>query len=116
MLYYLFELKLSLKLTLISQSLFILVFAIASIGIGFYLLHMAPNISYDAYDYGESPDCQSKLGKNQFCEVRIEIQKKLQSPVHMYYQLENFISNSKEYILSKSTSQLYGKPIDPNSK
>ena len=84
-LYYLFELKLSLRLTLLSQFLFILMFGLSSLGIGIYLLRMTPNVSYIAYNYGESPDCQSKLGKNQLCEVSIEVERKLHAPVYMYY-------------------------------
>lgn len=108
LLYVLFGLKLSLRLTLIFQFTFILLFAAASLAIGIHLFYLVPNISFTVYNYGQENGCVEKFGTGGFCEVTVHVRNKLEPPINIYYQLENYISNSKEYIGSKSNTQLYG--------
>lgn len=108
LLHFLFEIKLSIKLTLVFQFILIFLFSVTSLGLGIFLFIQTPNISFSFNDYGETTDCISKLGTNISCSVTLEIKQRLEAPVNVYYQLDNFISNSKDYINSKSNVQLFG--------
>ena len=43
------------------------------------------------------------------CKVTIKVNKKMDEPVMMYYQLKNFYQNHRRYVKSKSDDQLNGK-------
>jgi hypothetical protein len=116
LLHFLFEIKLSIKLTLVFQFILIALFSVTSLGLGIYLFVQTPNVSFSYYDYGETTDCIANLGTNVPCAVTLEIKQRLEGPVNVYYQLENFISNSKDYINSKSNAQLFGETVKLGTK
>jgi len=47
------------------------------------------------------------LGTN--CSVTLKIDKKMEAPVYVYYELENFYQNHRRYVKSRSDQQLAGK-------
>lgn len=48
-------------------------------------------------------------GIGEDCKVTIKVNKKMDEPVMMYYQLKNFYQNHRRYVKSKSDEQLNGK-------
>ena len=44
-----------------------------------------------------------------YCEFPIEIEQTLNSPVYLYYQIDNFYSNHRDYVKSRIYSQLRGE-------
>ncbi|KAK3233828.1 hypothetical protein CYMTET_55902 [Cymbomonas tetramitiformis] len=47
------------------------------------------------------------------CTIEIEIEDKMEKPVYMYYELNNFYQNHRRYVKSRSDEQLRGE--DPSS-
>lgn len=49
------------------------------------------------------------------CNVSLTLEKKLKSPIYVYYKLENFYSNHREYVRSKIYPQLRGESVTDTS-
>lgn len=49
------------------------------------------------------------------CNVSLNIEKTLKSPIYVYYKLENFYSNHREYVRSKIYPQLRGESVTDTS-
>ena len=52
---------------------------------------------------------------NTQCETKIEIDKKIEKDVMVYYQINNFYQNHRRYVKSKSDDQLKGKSVSLKS-
>ena len=52
---------------------------------------------------------------NNECEATIEIDKKIEKDVMVYYQINNFYQNHRRYVKSKSDDQLKGKTVSLKS-
>lgn len=46
------------------------------------------------------------------CSLQITVPKRMQAPVFVYYQLDNFYQNHRRYIKSRSDAQLRGKDVN----
>ena len=103
----LFEVKLSRKATIVTQFVCAAVFALTSLAVGVYLFTLQPNTSFVVEDYGADASCRTGGG----CEVSLQVTQALSSPVHVYYELEDFIANTREYIGSRSNAQLRGEAV-----
>jgi hypothetical protein len=78
---------------------------------GIILLTFPINTQILISNYGNLPDCRTPSGSPQPCNITFTVDTDLSAPVHVYYQIENFIANSKDYINSRSHKQLTGNPI-----
>ena len=46
------------------------------------------------------------------CMIELDIEQPIEGPVYVYYQLENFYQNHRNYVISRSNEQLLGKELD----
>lgn len=52
---------------------------------------------------------------NDTCYVPFEVRSKMDSPIFLFYEIENFYQNHRRYVRSKSLTQLSGEDIDEDS-
>jgi len=45
------------------------------------------------------------------CNVTLEVDEKMEKPVYLYYQLENFYQNHRRYVKSRNDDQLRGLKV-----
>jgi len=101
----------------------ILVFAIAGIIfiiLGIVLLVYSSKVKSVEYRYDD--ECLEKL--NGICYFNRTLDKNIDGPVFVYYQLDGFFQNSRRYVKSKNVEQLMGKtdstencdPVETNEK
>jgi hypothetical protein len=64
------------------------------------------------YDNIEKCDLALKNKENNICEIKLTIDKKLEQPIFVYYQIENFYQNHRRYLKSKSLKQLKGNKCE----
>ena len=69
---------------------------------GFSMVYMASQIKTHEIRY----DDKCKIG--QLCDLNLTVSERLVDPV-IYYKLDNFYTNNKNYVKSKSFSELRGK-------
>lgn len=50
------------------------------------------------------------------CMIELDIKERIEGPVYVYYQLENFYQNHRNYVVSRSDEQLLGKELDVGGK
>lgn len=90
-----------------STIILFLLIGLALIGFGVALIVINSNIvevsrRYDV-ECGDSPSS---------CPVRVTLDKKMEQPVFLYYEIDNFYQNHRRYINSRSTKQLAGEKVD----
>lgn len=94
--------------TVISKTIVMLVLSLMALGLGiqFYLYPSNRVFATMAYD----KLCQA-VPSSAFCELSFNIFEEYNGPISIFYRLPNFISNHKDYILSKSLKQLQGENV-----
>ena len=50
-----------------------------------------------------------KCGTQDICQVSFTADEIVSSPIYLYYQLDNFYQNHRNYVISKSREQLNGE-------
>eukprot|EP01099_Mayorella_cantabrigiensis_P002367 TRINITY_DN2040_c0_g1_i2.p1 TRINITY_DN2040_c0_g1~~TRINITY_DN2040_c0_g1_i2.p1 ORF type:complete len:350 (-),score=90.15 TRINITY_DN2040_c0_g1_i2:236-1213(-) len=75
--------------------------------IGIVLLHASDSVVETTVRYDNIDECA--IGKT--CAIEFEIPEKMESPVYLYYKLENFYQNHRRYVRSRNDNQLRGKVI-----
>eukprot|EP00828_Plagiopyla_frontata_P048286 TRINITY_DN9204_c0_g1_i1.p2 TRINITY_DN9204_c0_g1~~TRINITY_DN9204_c0_g1_i1.p2 ORF type:complete len:158 (+),score=17.70 TRINITY_DN9204_c0_g1_i1:154-627(+) len=66
---------------------------------------MSSKITETETKYSNLEQC---LVLGQPCKVQVTIGKKMEAPVFLYYELENFYQNHRKYVKSKDLDQLEG--------
>ena len=87
------------------------IFGIIFLTLGITLYVMSERIQGVVQQYDK--ECQSKLdvGGNEICTINIDIDSDIQSPIYVYYQLDNFYQNHRRYVKSRSNEQLMGNEL-----
>lgn len=90
----------------------------AFIPVGFEMLKVSDNIvemtkTYDSF-YSEKIDSElscdiDKALQNRSCTMAFTVEKDMDPPVLLYYEIENFHQNHREYTTSRDDQQLHGK-------
>lgn len=102
--------------TIASTTITFIAFGIVFITIGVVVLIFSNQIVEVEIDYTNCT--QNPVTKNgvvvQQCTQEITIDKDMEQPIMVYYQLDNFYQNHRRYVKSKSNDQLAGKnlPVD----
>jgi len=92
------------------------VFSLIFLFIGIFLYVMSDQITEVETRYDHLKDCKDKLLKDEFCRVDFTtISDKVESPIYVYYQLDNFYQNHRRYVKSRDNEQLNGKYKDVDS-
>lgn len=84
---------------------------LVSLALGIYLFTLPANQQIMLLNYGNKFGCREVLGSDTLCETTISVEEDIEGPILINYELTNFISNSKDYLLSKSHKQLSGSAI-----
>ena len=90
--------------TILSLVIVLSLFGIIFIILGIVLLVYSSKIKSVELDY-------TNCGNTSFCSQTINIDKKIEGPVFVYYQLDGFFQNSRRYVKSKNIKQLQGNEI-----
>ena len=87
-----------------------IIIMIASFSIGITLIYFSKQFSGIEIKYSS---CLNNSEKNKkICLINFEIVKTIQSPVYVYYKLENFYLNHRLLVESKSWKELRGEETD----
>ena len=87
-----------------------IIIMIASFSIGITLIYFSKQFSGIEIKYSS---CLNNSEKNKkICLINFEIVKAIQSPVYVYYKLENFYLNHRLLVESKSWKELRGEETD----
>lgn len=97
------------------------VFGVVFLSLGIVLYIMSDKIQDSLLQYDvsiENGGCgvpthvggRSDAGKNE-CVVDLKIDTKIEGPIYVYYQLENFYQNHRRYVKSRSNTQLLGEDL-----
>jgi uncharacterized membrane protein len=99
--------------TIISTTLCFLISGILFVAIGVVLLLLSNQIKEYAIRYDKYKECDLSLNTtySHKCNITLKIEDKLEPPIMVYYQLENFYQNHRRYIKSKSLAQLRGENL-----
>ena len=89
--------------TILSIIIVFSLFGISFIIIGIFILIYAKKIKTQEIDY---TNC--KLNASNFCNEEIKLDKTIEQPVFVYYQLDGFFQNTRRYLKSKEIDQLTG--------
>jgi len=81
-----------------------LVVGIVFIPIGVVLLLASNSVVEVTQRYDQKETC----AMNSKCTLTIEIPQKMEAPVYLYYQLENYYQNHRRYVKSRNDNQLRG--------
>ena len=100
--------------TITHTFLCLLITGIIFITLGVIILILSSQITTIVIRYDDITDCSSALKnkENNICEFKLTIDKKLEQPIFVYYQLENFYQNHRRYLKNKSLKQLKGNECD----
>ena len=90
--------------TILSLVIVLSLFGIIFIILGIVLLVYSSKIKSVELDY-------TNCGNTSFCTQTINIDKRIEGPVFVYYQLNGFFQNSRRYVKSKNIKQLQGDEI-----
>jgi len=64
---------------------------------------------YDSHDISENLECAiSTPNQNRTCSLAFEAPEDMEPPILVYYEIENFYQNHRNYMTSLSQQQLYG--------
>lgn len=92
--------------TITSTTITFLSFGIIFIVIGVIVLSFSNDVVEISKNYENcTPD------NDGWCEITFNVAKKMESPVMLYYQLNNFYQNHRRYVKSKSSTQLNGEVL-----
>jgi hypothetical protein len=96
------------------QSTIVLFFLIglALIGFGVALIAINANIVEVTQRYDNLAVCSTLPGT---CTVKFTIDKDMEQPIFLYYEIENFYQNHRRYINSRSSTQLAGESATSSS-
>ena len=84
-------------------------FGIVFVCLGVLILLFSNNIVEFSERYDNSPNCNSTIDDT--CEIVINITKKMNKNILVYYQLDGFYQNHRRYVQSRSEAQLRGENI-----
>ena len=87
--------------TLKSSLITFLAFGTIFIIIGILLIHFSRGILELSVQYNTK--CKS-IGTE--CTITLDVKEKIEAPVFVYYQLDNFYQNHRRYVKSRSLDQL----------
>ena len=101
--------------TITHTVLCLLITGIIFIFLGIIILIYSSKITTIELRYDDNKNCENALkNENKTCELTFSLEKKLEPPIFIYYQLENFYQNHRRYFKSKSIKQLKGNKCDKN--
>mmetsp|Transcript_43004 Transcript_43004/g.30984 ORF Transcript_43004/g.30984 Transcript_43004/m.30984 type:complete len:233 (+) Transcript_43004:19-717(+) len=81
------------------------VFGLIFLCLGIVLYIMSDQIQEVVVDY--TSNCAS--GDSTVCVLSVDIAETIESPIYVYYQLENFYQNHRRYVKSRDYQQLMGE-------
>ena len=84
-------------------------FGIVFVCLGVLILLFSNNIVEFSERYDNNPNCNSTIDGT--CEIVINITKKMNKNILVYYQLDGFYQNHRRYVQSRSEAQLRGENI-----
>ena len=97
------------------------VFGIVFLTLGIILYVMSDKIQDSIVQYdtleadGGCGDPKSVVGKSAAseneCTIKLTLDTRIEAPIYVYYQLENFYQNHRRYVKSRSNSQLLGEDL-----
>jgi len=93
----------------------LLILGIVFIPVGFRLIAISDSVvelsqMYDSGTGDVSEDCAiTEPNANQICNLKFTADKDMESPIMIYYQIDNFYQNHRKYFMSRDDSQLLGK-------
>ena len=90
--------------------LILLSIGVVYILIGILILIYTLQITQTHFRYDNIQDCKHHNSTESKCEVQFEI-KNAKSPVFIYYELDNFYQNHRNYVRSRSYEQLQGEDL-----
>lgn len=103
--------------SMISLSLLTLVIGIIFLPTGSTLLEEAQNVFEKkiTYDRGYGTYCSiGSQNQGRICNVTFTFDETVDSPIYLYYELENYYQNHRRYISSRSITQLQGEVLSEN--
>lgn len=74
--------------------------------LGIWSTHINSNVKEVRVRYDNLPECDLATTSSTSCNVLIPIPSDMSSPIYMYYELRNFYQNHRNYVMSRSDSQL----------
>ena len=84
-------------------------FGIVFVCLGVLILLFSNNIVEFSERYDNNPNCNSTIDGT--CQIVINITKKMNKNILVYYQLDGFYQNHRRYVQSRSEAQLRGENI-----
>ena len=95
--------------TITSTTIIFFCFGIVFIVLGIIILVFSNKIVEVSYRYDE--ECRKQKEEKGYCNITLQIKKKMEKKIMIYYQLNGFYQNHRRYVKSKSDDQLNGKDI-----
>ena len=95
--------------TITSTTIIFFCFGGVFIVLGIIILIFSNKIEEVSYRYDE--ECKNQLKEKNECVITLDIKKKMEKKIMIYYQLNGFYQNHRRYVKSKSDDQLNGKNI-----
>ena len=80
------------------------VFGLIFLCLGIVLYIMSDQIQEVVVDYTTTEQCSGSV-----CVMSVDIAETIESPIYVYYQLENFYQNHRRYVKSRDYQQLMGE-------
>ena len=96
--------------TITSTTIIFLCFGVVFIVLGIIILVFSNKIVEVSFRYDE--ECKKQKKENGNCIIKLNINKKMEKKIMIYYQLNGFYQNHRRYVKSKSDDQLNGKDIN----